>query len=109
MNVDARILGMTSNRPTGRLGPHMRRALSAIQRMPGCCTMDVVRAIWGDRGHAATYAAVSRLVKSGWVLCYHDGTKGRLYAKTIESGNVWAITTYCDGRYSDGHFVSVMA
>jgi len=41
------------------------RVLDFVASNPGCCAMDVVRAVWGARGHAAEYLRIKRLVRAG--------------------------------------------
>lgn len=48
-----------------KLSARQSTALAYVARNPGCSAADVTRYEWSGRGHAATYARVSRLLRRG--------------------------------------------
>lgn len=54
-------------------------ALAYIARNPGCTAADVTRHEWSGRGHAASYARVSRLRDRRYLLGVRVGARIDLY------------------------------
>jgi hypothetical protein len=50
-----------------RITSQRASVLSFLSTRPGASAADVTRAVWGGRGHAATYAVVTGLRRAGLI------------------------------------------
>lgn len=55
--------------------PHPRITTQRAAKGLPTCAADVTRIVWGGRGHAATYAVVARMVRTGLLRTTRDGAR----------------------------------